>query len=64
MYPGAHSGYVDWLLVAALAAGGVAGAIGGIAIGKRLTGHKRPMEIGFALIVVRVGIYVAWKGLA
>ena len=60
----ALSGYVDWLLVAALAAGGLVGALGGIAAGKRLAQSRRAMEIGFAVLVSAVGLYVAWKGLA
>jgi uncharacterized membrane protein YfcA len=59
----AVSGYVEWRLVGLLVAGGVAGAISGIALGKRLAGAKRGMEIGFAVLVVAVGCYVVVRGL-
>lgn len=59
----ALSGYVEWGLVALLAVGGVAGALGGIALGKRLAGSRRALEIGFAVMVVLVGLYVAARGL-
>ncbi|MFC3173792.1 sulfite exporter TauE/SafE family protein [Novosphingobium bradum] len=59
----ALSGYVEWGLVALLVAGGLAGALIGIAAGKRLAGAKRAMEIGFALLVVAVGAYVVVRGL-
>jgi hypothetical protein len=58
------SGYVEWSLVGLLVAGGLAGAIAGIALGKRLAGAKRAMEIGFALLVTCVGAYVVMRGLA
>jgi uncharacterized membrane protein YfcA len=59
----ALSGYVEWRLVGLLVAGGVLGAIGGIALGKRLAGAKRAMEIGFAVPVAAVGCYVVVRGL-
>lgn len=58
----ALSGYVEWRLVGLLVAGGVGGAISGIAMGKRLAGAKRGMEIGFAVLVVAVGAYVVMRG--
>jgi uncharacterized membrane protein YfcA len=59
----ALSGYVEWRLVGLLVAGGVLGALGGIALGKRLAGAKRAMEIGFAVLVAAVGCYVVVRGL-
>ena len=59
----ALSGEVDWWLVALLLAGGVAGSIGGIAAGKALAGKRRTLEIGFAAMVIAVGIYVVWRGI-
>lgn len=59
----ALSGYVEWRLVGLLVAGGLAGALAGIALGKRLAGAKRAMEIGFAVLVVAVGCYVVARGL-
>ena len=59
----AWSGYVDWLLVALLAAGGLAGAAAGIAAGHRLSERRRMLETGFAAMVIAVGLYVAGRGL-
>jgi len=56
----ALSGLVDWTLAGVLVAGGIVGAGLGIALGNRLAAHKRAMEIGFAAVVVLVGMYVAW----
>ncbi len=60
----ALSGYVDWSLVALLCAGGIAGAVIGIATGKRLAGSKRALEVGFAIVVVVMGAYVTAKAFA
>ncbi len=59
----ALAGQVDWWLVAELIAGGALGSIFGVAIGKRMSGHRRVMELGFAAIVVAVGLYVTRRGL-
>lgn len=58
----ALSGEVDWTLVALLVVGGVAGSVAGIALGKRMAGKKRAMEIGFAAVVIAVGLYVVLRG--
>ncbi len=58
----ALSGLVDWPLVGLLVAGGVAGAALGILAGKRLATRRRVLEVGFALLVVTVGVYVAAQG--
>jgi uncharacterized membrane protein YfcA len=58
----AVSGYVDWLLVGVLLAGGVLGSLAGIALGKRLATRKQLMQAGFAGVVIIVGIYVAARG--
>ena len=47
-------------LAGVLVAAGVVGAGLGIALGKRLAAHKRAMEVGFAGVVVVVGVYVVW----
>lgn len=60
----AFSGYIDWMLVALLVAGGTAGALAGIALGKRLSRSRRALEIGFAGTVVAVGLYVTGQALA
>lgn len=59
----ALSGLVDWKLVGLLVAGGAAGAALGIALGKRLAAHKRAMELGFAVLVMAMGLYVVAKGI-
>jgi uncharacterized membrane protein YfcA len=59
----ALSGEVDWWLVAILLVGGVAGSVAGIALGKRLADNRRVMEVGFAAVVIAVGIYVVMRGL-
>lgn len=55
----AASGYVDWPLVGLLAGGGLGGAAAGIALGRRLAARRRVLEVGFAAVVVGIGVYVA-----
>jgi uncharacterized membrane protein YfcA len=57
----ALSGYVDWPLTVLLIAGGVAGAGMGILLGRRLASHKALLERVFALLIVAVGVYVAFS---
>ncbi len=59
----AISGQVDWWLVALLVAGGVVGSIGGIAAGKALAARRRTLEVGFAAMVIAVGVYVVLRGI-
>lgn len=59
----AVSGLVDWLLIAWLAAGGVAGSVAGRWVGSSLATRKRLLESGFAVLVIMVGLFVAAKGL-
>ena len=59
----AVSGYVDWALVALLVAGGVAGAVAGIWLGRRISAHKGLLERLFAAVVIAVGIYVTVRGI-
>lgn len=59
----ALSGSVDWSLTALVLLGGIAGATGGIAIASRLSSRHRQVEVGFAILVMAVGIAVAAKGL-
>lgn len=60
----ALSGYVDWTLAGTLVAGGVIGGLVGIRLGKRLSQKKRVLDLGFAGVVIAVGIYVALKALS
>lgn len=54
----AMSGLVDWGVTALLVLGGIAGALAGIALGKRLGGRKGLLERSFAVLVIAVGGYV------
>ena len=60
----ALSGLVNWPIVGLLMIGGVGGALAGIALGKRLAGTKRLLETAFGVMVIGVGLYVAWKAAA
>lgn len=60
----ALSGYVDWPLVALLVAGGIAGSFIGRLAGRRLANAKRALDLGFAALVVAVGLFVTWSALA
>ncbi|MFA9201574.1 MAG: TSUP family transporter [Cypionkella sp.] len=55
----ALSGYVDWALVAWLAAGGVAGSLAGRGAGQALAARRNRLERGFAAAVIAVGAVVA-----
>lgn len=57
----AASGLIDWSLILWLVIGGVAGTIGGRLLGQRLSDHKRALESGFAVMVIAIGLWVAWQ---
>lgn len=57
----AASGLVNWPLVGLLLVGGVLGSVLGTNLGKWLLGRKRFLEVGFAILVIGVGGYVAAK---
>ena len=57
----AVSGLVDWPIVGLMMIGGVAGALAGTALGRKLAGTKRLLEITFGAMVIAVGLYVALK---
>ena len=59
----AVSGLVDWTLAGLFVAGGALGGLAGIALAKRLSGHKSALSRAFAAIVIAVGIYVVAKSL-
>lgn len=54
----ALSGYVDWRIAGLMLLGGVAGAVAGIALGKRMVAHKGLLEKLFAILVIAVGGYI------
>ena len=63
----ALSGLVDWVVVAWLVAGGIAGSVLGRGVGTKLAGHKRVLEVAFAILVAAVGVWViagslGWHG--
>ena len=58
----ALSGYVDWLLVGVMIAGGVGGSAIGILVGRRLGARKGLLERLFAVMVMAVGAYVMVRG--
>lgn len=60
----ALSGLVDWVLIGWLVAGGLAGSVLGRMLGRHLSDRKRAMEIGFAVVVIAVGVFVVAKGIA
>lgn len=60
----ASAGLVDWRIAAMFIGGGVVGGLLGTVAGHRLGQSKGKLQMAFALFVILVGIYVAWKGLA
>ncbi len=57
----AVSGLIDWWLLALLLAGGALGSVVGGGLGKWLSGRKRVLDVGFAMMVMAVGAYVSAK---
>ncbi|GAB5350340.1 sulfite exporter TauE/SafE family protein [Qipengyuania sp. 483] len=55
----ALSGLVDWGITGLLVAGGLVGAMAGIALGKKLGAREGMLERGFAALVIAIGGYVA-----
>lgn len=60
----ALSGLVDWVLIGWMLAGGIAGTLLGRMAGKRLAGRKRMLEIGFAVMVIAIGVGIVAEGVA
>lgn len=58
----ALSGYVDWTVAGLLIIGGAVGGLVGIRWGRALSSKKRALDLGFAGMVIAVGVYVALKG--
>lgn len=59
----ALSGLVDWGVTALLIAGGIAGSVAGIRLGRALANRKGALEKGFAAVVIAVGGYVLLSSL-
>ena len=59
----AASGLVDWTVTLLLIAGGAAGSLLGLALGRVLAARKGVLERGFAGMVIAVGVYVAASSL-
>jgi uncharacterized membrane protein YfcA len=59
----AFYGLVDWRIAALFIVGGTAGGALGIALARRLAGHKRALTLVFSGVVVTVGIYVVTRSL-
>lgn len=60
----AMAGLVDWRIAAFFIAGGLAGGVIGTRTGGRLANNKGALAMVFAVFVIAIGIYVAWKGVA
>jgi uncharacterized membrane protein YfcA len=60
----AASELVDWGLTALLVAGGAAGTLAGIGLGRRLGARKGLLERAFAAVVIAVGLYVVARAIA
>jgi uncharacterized membrane protein YfcA len=60
----AVSGLVDWRLAGLLLLGGALGGIAGLAIAKRLATRALLARRGFAVLVLVVAAYVAWRAVA
>lgn len=58
----ALSGYVEWQLVGLMVAGGIGGAVLGIALGRKLAARKGLLERIFAVFVVGAGAYIVVRG--
>ncbi len=59
----ALSGLVDWRLAGLLLLGGAAGGIAGLLVAKRLATRARLARTLFAILILIVAAYVAWRSL-
>lgn len=59
----AASGLVDWTLAGILLGGGVIGGLAGLALAKRLDGRQLVLRRAFAVLVMLVAAYVAWRAI-
>jgi uncharacterized membrane protein YfcA len=60
----AASGLVDWRLAGLLVVGGIVGGVSGIALSRRLASRQLAMRRGFAVMVMLVAAYVAWRAIS
>lgn len=60
----AVSGLVDWTLAGLLLAGGIIGGVVGLFAARRLASRQTFLRRAFAILVVLVAAYVAWRALA
>lgn len=58
----AVSGLIDWPIAGIFVFGGLIGGIAGVALGKKLAGRKRALNLVFAGLVIAVGTYVVARG--
>lgn len=58
----AVSGLIDWRIATLFVAGGLAGGVAGVALGKKLAGQKFLLNYIFAAIVIAAGFYVSLRG--
>jgi uncharacterized membrane protein YfcA len=52
------AGLVDWRMALVFILGGAAGGLLGLALGRRLSGHKRILTLTFSAVVIAVGAYI------
>jgi uncharacterized membrane protein YfcA len=57
----AMAGLIDWRIALVFIVGGVAGGLGGMALGRRLAQQKGTLGILLASLIVLVGVYVMAK---
>jgi hypothetical protein len=60
----AVSGFVDWSLAALFIAGGVVGGLFGVLVGKWLGKSKNALRYVFSVMVLGIGVWIVWQGLA
>jgi len=60
----AASGLVDWRLAGLLLGGGLIGGLAGLALSKRLAGRQLVLRRSFAVLVILVAAYVAWRAVS
>lgn len=59
----AVTGLIDWAIATLFIGGGIGGGMVGVALSQVLSSRKREMSIGFATLVIAVGLYVIARGI-